>query len=117
MVNRRLSLDVDHYLTHTGLRVVPPPCPIDVEPGDFRRAAELVARGYDTTRAWLDSGAARVGTNPIGHHEHRHGRRSGSISSGRRGAASSICSVASHPGDEVTAAPECGDDGSTSFVT
>ncbi|MGE0139486.1 MAG: patatin-like phospholipase family protein [Ilumatobacteraceae bacterium] len=79
MVNRRLSLDVDHYLGHTDLRVVPPPCPIDVGPGDFSRARDLIERGYDTTRAWLDGQARLAVPNPIAQHEHRHVRRSSPI--------------------------------------
>jgi NTE family protein len=74
MVNRRLSLDVDRYLTDVDLRVVPPPCPIDVGPGDFGRAAELVTRGYDTARVWLDHQRDHAGANPIAQHAHRHFR-------------------------------------------
>lgn len=72
MVNQRLSSDIDHYLDHVDLRVVPPPCPINVGPSDFGRAAELIERGYETAGAWLRAQHGRSGANPIALHEHRH---------------------------------------------
>jgi NTE family protein len=56
MVGRRLSIDVERYATQCLLRVVPPLCPLDVRPHDFGRAAELIARAYDSTRSWLAGG-------------------------------------------------------------
>ena len=56
MIGRRLSVDVERYTGHCTLHVVPPLCPLDVRPHDFRRAAELIARAYQSTRTWLDRG-------------------------------------------------------------
>lgn len=65
MINRRLSADVDHYLGHADVRVIPPPCPVDVKPGDFSRAEDLIERTYASTVAWLEhAGGART-VNPL----------------------------------------------------
>jgi hypothetical protein len=32
LINRRLSADVDHHFGRADVRVIPPPCPIDVRP-------------------------------------------------------------------------------------
>jgi NTE family protein len=56
MIGRRLSLDVERFAGQCDLHVVPPLCPLDVRPHDFSRAAELIAKGYDSTRKWIDKG-------------------------------------------------------------
>lgn len=43
-----------------GVTIVPPPCPIDVNPMDFSRSAELIARGEASARAFLQERAADV---------------------------------------------------------
>ncbi|MEX2625420.1 MAG: patatin-like phospholipase family protein [Ilumatobacteraceae bacterium] len=71
MINRRLSADVEHYLGRADVRVIPPPCPVDVRPGDFGQAEMLIERSYDATVAWLhDDGEQCVG-NPLAEHAHR----------------------------------------------
>jgi NTE family protein len=69
MINRRLASDVDHFLECADVRVIPPPCPIDVKPNDFSRAAELIDRSYALTVAWLD-GAVGRSVNPLDEHAH-----------------------------------------------
>lgn len=69
MINRRLAADVDHFLTCADVRVIPPPCPIDVKPNDFSRAAELIDRSYALTAAWLP-GAVDRSVNPLDDHAH-----------------------------------------------
>jgi len=41
------------------LIVLPPPCPLSVTPIDFGRADELIERGLDDARAFLDGARAR----------------------------------------------------------
>ncbi len=74
MINRRLAADVDHFLACADVRVIPPPCPVDVKPNDFSRAPELIDRSYVLTAAWLD-GAVDRSVNPLDAHAHLAHRR------------------------------------------
>ncbi len=74
MINRRLSADVDHFLARSDVRAIPPPCPIDVRPNDFSRAAELIDRSYSLTASWLP-GAGDRSVNPLDEHAHLAHRR------------------------------------------
>ncbi len=76
LINRRLSSDVDHYLGRADVRVIPPPCPIDVGPGDFSRAGELIDRSYAAAAAWLRTDADHRSANPLADHMLRHGAAS-----------------------------------------
>ena len=63
LVQQRLISDV-RELEHTvDLRVIPPPCPLDVSPADFSHGAEMIERAREVAGAWLDAfaidGAAR----------------------------------------------------------
>lgn len=53
---------VGEAMTFTGARVtiLPPPCPIDVEPTDFAHAGELIARAYEDACEFLDGDRGRV---------------------------------------------------------
>lgn len=55
LIGRGLSADVERNASICQLHVVPPLCPLDVSPADFSRAQELIQRGYETTRMWLDA--------------------------------------------------------------
>lgn len=57
LVNRRLQRDIEVFQDDHDLRVVPPLCPLMVSPTDFGQAADLMARSYATTVAWLGSGS------------------------------------------------------------
>lgn len=70
MINRRLSADVDHYVGRADVRVIPPPCPVDVKPNDFGRAGALIERSYASTVAWLQDSSDRQMRNPLLDHEH-----------------------------------------------
>jgi NTE family protein len=70
MINRRLSADVDHYVGRADVRVIPPPCPVDVRPTDFSRAGELIDRSYASTVAWLQLDTAGQQRNRLDDHEH-----------------------------------------------
>ncbi|HEC09328.1 MAG TPA: patatin-like phospholipase family protein [Acidimicrobiales bacterium] len=52
-VNRRLARDLRKYRSEVDLRVVPPPCPVDVAPHDFSQSGDLVDRAREVTRSWL----------------------------------------------------------------
>ncbi len=60
MSSQRLVMDIERYADRVDLRVVPPPCPLDVSPTDFSRADELLEAGYATAKAWLDMGTPAV---------------------------------------------------------
>lgn len=54
LVQQRLVADVERYEDTVDLRVIQPPCPIDISPTDFSEAAQLIERSRDATRKWLD---------------------------------------------------------------
>jgi NTE family protein len=53
MMSQRVAVDAERCASSARLHVVPPLCPLDVSPADFSRSAELIARGYESTQAWL----------------------------------------------------------------
>jgi len=59
MVSQRFTAEVTSLAGDIELVVVPPPCPLDVQPMDFGHAAELMSRAEADARAFLD---ARPGT-------------------------------------------------------
>lgn len=69
MINSRLSDDVDRYIDRVDLRVVPPPCPVTVGPGDFGHADELIEGSYHSTIDWLGSDRGQSTQNPLRLHE------------------------------------------------
>ena len=60
MIGRRLSIDIEKYATQCTLHVVPPLCPLAVQPHDFSHAGELMARAFESTRNWLANGLKTV---------------------------------------------------------
>jgi NTE family protein len=54
------------------IRIVPPPCPQDVSPYDFSRAAELIERAEGLTEQWLEEGVEMVEGVPHQLTLHRH---------------------------------------------
>jgi NTE family protein len=74
LTHRRLVDDIERHREDTHLIVLPPPCPLRIQPNDFGRADELIARGLEDARAFLDAGGE---TQPaIRMHPHRHVSRS-----------------------------------------
>lgn len=73
LVHRRLAHDVDRYQNACSLHVVPPMCPIDINPLDFSHAAELIARAEQSTSTWLESGGLERGTTQLPE-LHSHGQ-------------------------------------------
>ena len=70
LVHRQLIADIEAFRDTVELVVLPPPCPLDVGPGDFSRADELIDRAYADGCAFLDAGGAEA--PPIRMHMHAH---------------------------------------------
>jgi NTE family protein len=69
MIHRRLEFDIEALAGRARLHLLPPPCPLAVQPIDFGHADELIERSLHDARAYLDSGdtvvpAARPGVRP-----------------------------------------------------
>lgn len=61
LIHQRLAIDVSLYEGACELRVVPPLCPLEVSPADFRHTDELIRRAYEQTREWLEAGPTAKG--------------------------------------------------------
>jgi len=72
LMQRRLIDDIEEHRGDVKLVVLPPPCPLDVQPIDFGRAGELIDRAYADSVEFLDSGGAE--RPPIRMRMHAHGR-------------------------------------------
>lgn len=70
LMHRRLIDDIEKYRDDVKLVVLPPPCPLAIQPVDFRHADELMERGHDDAAAFLDEGGAT--RPPIRMRMHRH---------------------------------------------
>lgn len=77
LVMRRLIVEIELLADRAELIVLPPPCPLDVQPIDFSRADELIRRGHEDAGAQLDR-ADPVGGSPVPFSltAHTHARRS-----------------------------------------
>jgi NTE family protein len=56
LTHRRLTDDVERHRGTSRLIVLPPPCPLRIQPIDFDHARELVRRSLEDARAFLDGG-------------------------------------------------------------
>jgi NTE family protein len=72
LVMRRLLLEVETLRDRAELIVLPPPCPLSVPPIDFSRADELIRRGYEDGRAYLDAVAGGDAPVPLAMTMHAH---------------------------------------------
>jgi predicted acylesterase/phospholipase RssA len=52
---RRLLVEVEMLRDRAELIVLPPPCPLTIAPIDFSHADELIRRGYEDARDYLDA--------------------------------------------------------------
>jgi NTE family protein len=68
----RLIADIELHRDNAKLVVLPPPCPLDIQPIDFTHASELIACALTDARALLDSGGRE--RPPIRMRMHRHAR-------------------------------------------
>jgi len=72
LVMQRLFLDVEQYTGSAELIVLPPPCPLSVSPIDFSKTDELIRRGYDDSRQYLDKLEIGEAEAPLRMAHHRH---------------------------------------------
>jgi len=70
LTQRRLIDDIESHKDRTKLVVLPPPCPLSIQPIDFGHADVLIERAYADARAFLDGGGAARG--PIRMRMHGH---------------------------------------------
>ena len=70
LTQRRLIDDIEKHEDDAKLIVLPPPCPLAVQPIDFGRADVLIERGYEDAAEFLDGGGAE--RPPIRMRMHRH---------------------------------------------
>jgi NTE family protein len=70
LTQRRLIDDIETHRGRTKLVVLPPPCPLSVQPIDFSRAGALIDRAYADACEFLDDGGAA--RPPIHMHMHDH---------------------------------------------
>jgi NTE family protein len=73
LTQRRLIEDIESHRDGTKLVVVPPPCPLSVQPIDFSQADMLIERAYADACEFLDSGGAE--RPPIHMRMHGHSSR------------------------------------------
>ena len=71
LTHRRLIDDIERHRDEVKLVVLPPPCPLRIQPIDFGHADDLISEGYDDAVEFLDSGGAE--RPPIRMRMHRHG--------------------------------------------
>jgi NTE family protein len=72
LTQSRLIADVELHRDNAKLVVLPPPCPLGIQPIDFGHADELIGRSLADARAFLDRGGAEGPA--IRMHMRRHGR-------------------------------------------
>lgn len=70
LTHRRLVADIEEHRGQVRLVVIPPPCPLAIQPIDFGHADTLIERGYEDACAFLDGGGAE--REPIRMRAHRH---------------------------------------------
>lgn len=72
LIVQQLKDSVLHLSRQADIRVVPPPCPLDVSPYDFSHATELIDRAEELTRHWLNEGVEMVDGVPHQLPPHSH---------------------------------------------
>jgi NTE family protein len=70
LTHRRLIDDIERHRDDAHLIVMPPPCPLNIQPVDFAHAAELIDVALLDAREFLDSGGETRA--PIRMRMHRH---------------------------------------------
>jgi NTE family protein len=74
LTHRRLIDDIERHRREAHLIVLPPPCPLRIQPIDFDHAEELIARGLDDAREFLDDGGEDKPAIRMRMHRHDAGR-------------------------------------------
>jgi NTE family protein len=72
LIMSRLSVEAELLRDRAELIILPPPCPQTVTPIDFSHTDELIRRGYEDGRAYLDAAEAGRAPAPMAMHAHRH---------------------------------------------
>jgi NTE family protein len=72
LVMRRLLVEVEMLRDRAELIVLPPPCPLTIPPIDFSQADELIRRGYEDSRDYLDALEAGDAPAPLTMAMHAH---------------------------------------------
>jgi NTE family protein len=72
LVMRRLLVEVEALRERAELIVLPPPCPQAVTPIDFSHTDELIRRGYEGSRDYLDAVDAGLAPVPLSMAMHDH---------------------------------------------
>jgi NTE family protein len=72
LTHSRLIADIELHRDRAKLVVLPPPCPLAIQPTDFAHADELIERSLTDARAFLDGGGGE--RPPIRMHMHRHSK-------------------------------------------
>jgi NTE family protein len=72
LTQSRLIADVELHRDRAKLIVLPPPCPLGIQPIDFGHADELIERSLADARAFLDRGGA--GRPPTRRRNQRRGQ-------------------------------------------
>jgi NTE family protein len=70
LTQRRLIDDIERNQSDTHLIVLPPPCPLSIQPIDFAHTDELISRALHDAREFLDDGGEE--RPPIQMRMHRH---------------------------------------------
>ena len=70
LTHRRLIDDIERHRGDAQLIVMPPPCPLDIQPIDFAHARELIEVALLDARDFLDGGGET--REPIRMRMHRH---------------------------------------------
>jgi NTE family protein len=75
LTHRRLTDDIERHRDDAQLIVLPPPCPLSIQPVDFNHADELITRALHDTREFLRSGGEERPTIHMHMHMHMHRHR------------------------------------------
>jgi NTE family protein len=76
LIMRRLLVEVEQLRERAELIVMPPPCPLSITPIDFSQADQLIRRGYEDGRDYLDAAEAGRAPVPLAMTMHDHRLRS-----------------------------------------
>lgn len=73
IIQRRLIDDIETHKDQTKLVVLPPPCPLSIQPIDFAHARLLIEQAYADACAFLDGGGAEAPPIRLRMHSHNAG--------------------------------------------
>jgi NTE family protein len=82
LVHARLAHELAELGDRSNIAVLPPPCPLSVQPTDFSQAETLIEQSRDDARRYLDSRARRIRSS--GRRSRARRRQDCSVKSGAR---------------------------------